>query len=130
MNAFNNSRVMIERKTPKKIISWITILIIITVLFICISVFYKYRKYNTYSALILKDDYVYLKIYSQDLPNSEMYIYNKKVDYKVISNDFESTLVKCDLKGDYLITGNPIKIYFKGGYTTLFNEIKNKLRRE
>ena len=130
MNPFNNSRIIIERKTPQNIINWITILFITLILFICISVFYRYRKYNIYEALILKDDYVYLKIYSSDLPkDNKMYIYNKNIDYKIVSNDFESTLVKCDLTGDYLISGTPIRVVFKGKYTTLYNEIKNKIKK-
>ena len=37
LDIYNNSAIILDKKTPKKIISWITILIILTIMFVVFS---------------------------------------------------------------------------------------------
>ena len=45
IDAFKNSKMKIMYSSPSRIISWITIVLIIIISFLIISIFYKYNTY-------------------------------------------------------------------------------------
>ena len=68
LNAFNNSAIIYNRKQPLFIISWICIFSICFILFLIISIFYKYTVFNIYYAKvenIKEDNYIYMTVDSE-----------------------------------------------------------------
>ena len=58
LNAFNYSKMKLINEKPSKIISWITILCILSLVFILISILFKINKYtNTIGYVEIKEDY-------------------------------------------------------------------------
>ena len=89
IDIYNDSAIILEKKTPKKIISWITILIILTLIFLFLS-FLPFNLYKTkvgYVNIVDNNSYIVLPIDESDFPvhkNKKLFIKNKKYNYKIV----------------------------------------------
>lgn len=145
INVYNNSSVVYMRKQNSKIISWINILLIGSVLFCIIGLKYKYSIFNIYYAKVIKNEnenYVYMNVDSEfiDFKNrnyleiddkeykchlrsisDNYYIFNGKKYWDVTFN--------CDLPNELNVNDNLIEIKMERRKTTLLKEIFNKIRK-
>jgi len=108
IDIFNNSAIIMNRKTPPKIISWITVIIVLLLLGILLS-FYKFDRYYVYQGYFDSNNNLCLIVdykYFDTIKNKYVYYDNKKYDYEIISmkpviNEKENywvVLVKLDFK--------------------------------
>lgn len=138
LNAFNYSKMKLINEKPSKIISWITILCILSLVFILISILFKINKYtNTIGYVEIKEDYNLKIIIDKSLfpikKNYKLYIEDNKYDYKIIKinklDTYYELLVDCKLEKELLINNNILKIRFKTGKTTLIKELIKKIKK-
>ena len=134
LDIYNNSAIILDNKTPKKIISWITVLIISTILFIIFS----FLPFNIYKPLIGYVDiahdssYLILNLNSSDFPvnkNNELYIKNKKYYYNIVEIKEDKLILSVNLDANLKIHNNMITVNILKNRTTLFNIIKNKIKK-
>lgn len=91
INIFDNSKIMFERKSPFLIVSWITILIIFTIIFLIMSIFYEFNRYKSYYGKINKEgDKYYVQLFLEEsaiysFQNDTVLINKKIVSYKIES---------------------------------------------
>lgn len=134
IDIFNNSAIIMNRKTPKKIISWITILLllIITILIFSFIPFNIYKR-NIGVVFIYNNEYfVDLKLENNDFPiykNKKLYINNDLYKYEVIKIDNNSVILKINLNEEHKIDGNILNMVILDNRTTLMNIIKFKIKR-
>lgn len=134
LNIYNNSAIILEKKTPKNIISWITILIILTILFIIFS-FIPFNIYKVFTGYVNIDNnksYIILNIKNSDFPidkNNKLYIKGKKYNYEVVSIKENKEVLKVNLTDNLKINGNLVTLNILKERTTLFNIIKNKIKK-
>ncbi len=131
IDIYNNSAIILYRKIPPKIISWITILIILLVLFIIFS-FVPFNVYKPSTGYVkVESDESYL-ILNSDLPiskNYKLYIKNKLYDYEIIDIIDGQVILKLSLDDDLKIDKNIIRVNILKDRTTIFNIIKNKIKK-
>ena len=134
LDIYNDSAIILEKKTPKKIISWITILIILTILFVVFSFipFNIYKPLYGYVDITNNSSYLILDVNNSDFPvnkNNELYIKNKKYNYKIVKIEEDKLILSVNLDNNlniqiYIITVNILK-----NRTPLFKIIKNKIKK-
>ena len=134
LDIYNDSAIILEKKTPKKIISWITILIILTILFVV----FLFIPFNIYKPLVgyvditNKSSYLILDFNKSDFPfnkNNELYIKNKKYDYKVVRIEGDKLILNVNLDNNLKVQNNIVTANVLKNRTTLFNIIKNKIKK-
>lgn len=138
LNAFNYSKMKLINDKPSKIISWITILCILSLVFILISILFKINKYLTTVGYVeINEDYnLKIIVDKSSFPikkNYKLYIEDYQYDYKIIKiNELDmyyELLVECKLDKELLINNNILKVRFKTGTTTLIKEWIEKIKK-
>lgn len=134
LDIFNDSSIILNKKTPKKITSWITILIILIFIFIIFSFipFNIYKPLIGYVDITNNSSYLVLDVDNSDFPlnkNNELYIKNKKYDYKIIKISEDNVILDINLENKLKIQNNIIAANFLKERTTLFKIIKNKIKK-
>lgn len=131
LDIYNNSAIILKRTTPKSIISWITILIILSIL-ILIFIFIPFKIYNTsIGSVIVEENKCYISLNSSDFPiikDNNLYIRGKKYDYEVVYIENDNVLLKIDLEDNIRINNNKIIVNFLKDRTTVFNILKSKIK--
>lgn len=136
IDIYNNSAIILNKKTPKKIISWITILIILLIIFIIFSFvpFSIYKPCFGYVDIKDNNSYLVLTLSVSDFPinkDNKLYIKSKSYDYEVININIDDgeVILKVDLDDNLKISNNMISVNFLKDRTTIFNIIKNKIKK-
>ena len=134
LDIYNDSAIILEKKTPKKIISWITILIILTILFVVFSFipFNIYKPLFGYVDITNNSSYLILDFDKSDFPfnkNNELYIKSKKYDYKVVRIEENKLILNVNLDNNLKVQNNIVTANILKNRTTLFNIIKNKIKK-
>lgn len=134
LDIYNDSAIILEKKTPKKIISWITILIILTILFIIFSFipFNIYKAFIGYVNIDNNNSYIILNHDYSDFPldkNNKLYIKSKKYNYRVVSIQDNEVVLDINLDDNLKIEGNVVALNMLKNRTTLFNIMKNKIKK-
>ena len=134
LDIYNDSAIILEKKTPKKIISWITILIILTILFVVFSFipFNIYKPLFGYVDITNDSSYLILDFNKSDFPvnkNNELYIKSKKYDYKVVRIEENKLILNVNLDNNLKVQNNIVTANVLKNRTTLFNIIKNKIKK-
>ena len=123
IDIFNNSAIILERKVPIKIVSWITILIMLSIIFIILS-FVNFNIYQKYSALYLNNKLI---VYGDAFPhNNKLYIENKKYKYEILSIDNNKIILDIDLDENLKVNNSIITINVLKDRTNIFSIIKRK----
>lgn len=130
IDIYTNSSIILERRMPNKIISWIVILILfliflLVISFIPINIF---RTYSGYVTLENNNQYINFVMGSDDLIDKKgtLYIKNKSIKYEFDSIKENMITVLIDSK--YLLESNKlIKINLLCDRTTLLKLIRNKI---
>lgn len=134
LDIYNDSAIILEKKTPKKIISWITILIILLILFVVFSII----PFNIYKPIIGKVNitnnktYIILNTNDSDFPfykNNKLYIKNKEYNYKIVSIEDNLVLIDINLENNLKIQNNIITVNILKDRTTIFKILKNKIKK-
>lgn len=134
IDIYNNSWIILNKKTPKYIYSWITILILIVILFGTIS-FIPFNIYNTYNGyLIMKDNKTYISIVvnNSDFPinkNNKLYIKNDNYKYKIISINDNNVILEIDLKDSIKINNNVVTLNILKNRTTIYKILRDKIKK-
>lgn len=129
IDIYNDSAIILNRKTPKCIVSWITILILLFIIcFILFSI--PFNIYNSViGQVILVDNDYYVLVDSSDFPlNKKLYIKDKCYSYKIIKKD-NNILLKLDLDDSLKSNNNIILIHTQSNRTTVFKILKEKIKK-
>ena len=134
LDIYNNSAIILDKKTPNKIVSWITILTILLILFIIFSFipFNIYKPYIGYVEIKGSDTFLNIKLEYSDFPvskNKKMYIKNKAYKYEVIDIENDIVVIKINLEDNLKLEKNILTINILKDRTTLCNMIKNKIKK-
>ena len=134
LDIYNDSAIILNNKTPKKIISWITILIILMILFVifCFIPFNIYKPFVGYVNIKNNDSYIILNLNDSDFPinkKNKLYIKNKEYNYKIINLKDNQILLNIDLDKNLKIQNNVVTLNILKDRTTLYKMIKDKLKK-
>ena len=130
IDIYTNSSIILERRMPNKIISWIVILILfliflLVISFIPINIF---RTYSGYVTLENNNQYINFVMGPDDLIDKKgtLYIKNKSIKYEF---DFiKENMITVLIDSKYLLEPNKlIKINLLCDRTTLLKLIRNKI---
>lgn len=130
IDIYTNSSIILERRMPNKIISWIVILILffiflLVISFIPINIF---RTYSGYVTLENDNQYINFVMDSDDLIDKKgtLYIKNKSIKYEFDS--IKENIITVLIDSKYLLEPNKlIKINLLCDRTTLLKLIRNKI---
>lgn len=134
IDIYDDSSLILERKNPKCVISWITILILLTIsLMIIFSI--KFNIYKSYNAYVVIEDKTYLVILlnESDFPidkSDKLYIKRILYDYKIVDISDNKMVIELSLSDDISINNNQVVVNILRNRTTIFEIINNKLREE
>ena len=133
------------QKTSSKIISWISILFLTTLLLLTIAIFYKFEIFNIYYAKVIRDEDNSYVVFNADedfinMRNRNFLVINEKdtrchlIDfsdnYTVYENNkYWEVSYTCELPDELNINDNIVKIRLDKGKTTLFKMFIKKLKR-
>ena len=134
LDIYNDSAVILEKKTPKKIISWITILVILLSLFVVLSMvpFNIYKPFTGKVNITNNKTFLKLNLNYSGFPVNQynkLYIKNKEYSYKVISIEDNILLIDINLDEDLKIQNNVVNVNILKDRTTIFKIIKNKIKK-
>lgn len=142
----NNSSILINSQTPRRIVSFRTILIVTFIIFIIIGNYYKYPRYLNYRGNIIKEDNKYLikTLIKEDdllkLKKSNLIIEKESLDFTINYIDpiyyldqqqqkhYEITLNSL-LPKEFKQENMPILVKFKLSKTTLVKELIKKIKK-
>lgn len=140
IDIYNNSSVIMLKKVPVKIISWIAILLVFLIFILVFGTFFTYNKYEKCIGMVRENNIV-LEL-SPDKINKikdRLYIDNKKYnfeikeiskDYIIIDNkNYYEIVLNINLEDKYKIDNNILEIYIELEKTTLLKEIFNFLKK-
>ena len=134
LDIYNNSAIILDKKTPKKIISWITILIIFLILFIVCSFipFNIYKPYMGYLNIESDEAFFVSELVYSDFPvikNKKLYIKGKQYKYDIINIEKNNLVLKIDLEDNLKINNNILTVNILKDRTTIFKIVGNKLKK-
>ena len=146
IDIFNNSSIIYNRKSSSKIASWISILLISSLIFSLIIYFYEYDVSSIYYAKVVKNDddnYLYFSVDQSFISmKNRNYLEINGDEYKCHLSSFSDNYYlidnkkvwevyfDCELPEEVNINDNLVEIRVEKRRTTLFKEIVNKLRKE
>jgi len=139
IDVFKNSKMKIMYSSPSRIISWITIVLVIIVSFFIISISYRYNTYIEVISYVNINEKYNIRgiIEKKDMPikkNYKLYIEGKRYEYEIVDikeyDNYYELFIKCKVDKNLLINNNLVTLNFIKNKTTLMNEIIKKLRKE
>lgn len=144
VDIFNNSPIILNRKTSKSIKIWLLFLSLGGILFVTIGYYYTYHLYATHLAYVKEiNSKYYLVTYLEEeeiskLYYSEVFIEKERFDFKTVAVSKEAYIIdnkKCyevvldiNLKEMWLIENNILNIVFKKEETTILKEIRKGIQ--
>ena len=134
IDIYNNSAMILNKKTPKQVYSWITILILlIVILIILFSI--PFNVYKTYIGNLIMDDnnsYIKLSLNYSDFPitnKNKLYIKDDVYNYEIININELEVLLKVNLKEELKINNNIIVVNVVKNRATVFKVLKQKIKK-
>ena len=138
IDIYNNSSVIMLKKVPVKIISWITILLVFLIFILVFGIFFTYNKYEKCIGIVRGNNIV-LEL-SPDKINKikdRLYIDNKKYNFEIkekdyiiiVNKNYYEIVLNINLEDKYKIDNNILEIYIELEKTTLLKEIFNFLKK-
>lgn len=140
---FLNTLSIVEQQIPKKIISWLTILWLSFIIFLLISIYYKYPQMKTFSSQVIQiEDKYYLKtnVETEDinyLIKGKLVIGDNKLEHNIISiqtfyyleQEYYEIILKCKLPKQIQYENLPVQLRFQLNNTTIKKEIIKKIKK-
>lgn len=134
IDIYNNSAIILNRKTPSFLCSWVMILIVLSVIFV-IMLFIPFNIYSTYNGSVFvygNDTYISLNVDKNDFPinkNKKLYIKDTIYKYEVITIKESNVILDINLKRNINIDNNIIVVNILKSRTTIFEIIKKRVRK-
>lgn len=134
IDIYENSSIILLRKIPAKIVSWITLLIAAIIFIIIFTPYFKLKKHDNYIG-IFKDDKILLLVEKNNINTikNSFVLENKKYifsidsisqEYVIIDDkNYYEVVLNADLEDKYKINNNILNISIEREETTLFDEI-------
>ena len=138
INVFNYSKLKLMNEGPSKLVSWLTIIISLLILFLIFSIFFKYNIYSSHVGYIEISGNYNLKVIVDDKAfpiknNYKLFIDNKNYKYKVVNIvkqvGYYELLINCNLDSYLLINNNIVTVRFQKEKTTIFKELEKKITK-
>lgn len=134
IDVYNDSAIILNNTNPFYSRMWISILIILTILFMFISFipFNIYKTYNGYIVIDNNNSYVNIKLENKDFPinkNKKLYIDDSNYKYEVLGINENNILLSVKLKSDIKINNNIVVVNILKDRTNLFKIIKSKIKK-
>lgn len=144
IDIFNNREVLYKNNSNNKVISWITIVILGSVVLLSISLFYKFKLYSIYNGKVIKnekDNYIELNVDDSffKYKNRNYYIINEKKyrchineiadSYYISEKKYYSVKINCDISKDININNSIVEIKVDEGKVTLFEVFVKKIKK-
>ena len=132
----------IIRKEPKKIYVYSYVLIIFSLLFVLVSIFYKFNINKTFISNIIFDNKKYYietnisKTQLENLEKTKLLIENREYDYELVNinrNDYNNSyniILSIDFDISKLKNKSYMIITFQTKNTTVFKELVKKIKEE
>ena len=138
---YQNSSIIMMSKVPKKIYSWVIILIMSLITLLSLSFLFRYKKYLTYEAYINNgyiEFYVDNKFFSKS-SNSDVIIKENKYKYTVIAveeysydmgkADYWKVVIDANVPSEWIIENNRLTLNFLEKETTFAENIINGIKK-
>jgi len=133
IDIYRQSSLILLKRVPSKIHSWVTITMISLILFGLIATFVKYDKYLVYDAVIndslieINVDKLFFESSNQKMKiNGEFYKYKiNKIEPYIYQNNkgqYWKLTISSPIPKDWIIDNNYIQIHFYKGKTTFLKE--------
>ena len=125
INIYNDSAIILSKKTPKSIISWLTILIILLIVLIilfCVP-FNIYKNFGSYVTLEDNNSYLIITANESDFPvykNKKLYIERDRYNYDIVRIKDNQVILKVDIKDNIKINNNTFRVNILSNRTTVF----------
>ena len=145
IDIFDNSPLILEKKRPLYIISYLTIILIVILAIILIASLYEYNPYKSYLGKIViseNDFYINILMEERDVSflNKNIIINNKNYKSKIVSisdiayigenlKKYYEIKIKSDIDDNLIIQNNIIQINIKLPKTTLLKELIKNIRK-
>lgn len=145
IDVFYNSSLILERKRPLYILSYLTIIIFVILLALLISIFYKYNPYKKYLGRVIiteSDFYIKMQVEENEIPllNNNFIINNENYSYKITGisdiayigdnlKKYYEVTIESNIDDNLIIQNNIININLKLPKTTLFKELIKKVKK-
>ena len=134
IDIYNDSAIILSNKTPKRIISWITILVIFLICFIIFSFvpFNIYKPYTGYIYIENGESFFASTLEYSDFPvikNKKLYVEGKKYKYEIVKLENNNLVLKIDLDNNLKVNKNIIIINVLKERTTIFKILKSKIKK-
>ncbi len=145
ISIFDNSSLILEKKRPLYIISYLTIILIATLFILLIGSLYKYNPYKNYLGRIIinEDDfYINLLMEEEEIPflNDSLIINNKNYKSKIINisdtayigentKKYYEVTLESNIDDNLIIQNNIIQINIKLPKTTLLKELVKNIKK-
>lgn len=146
INVFKNKSVIYLRKGDYRVISWITILVLFTMMLMTLCVFYKFESFAIYHAQVInteEDNYIILLADNEFLKSkrrnyleindkeSKCSLIDADNNYVIINNSkYWQVNYECELSDDDNINNNLLEIKIRYDKQSLFQYILQKIRKE
>lgn len=141
IDIYRNSSLFLLRKTPSKIISWILILIVSAVIFLIISLKFKYKNYITYEGIIkngylefyVDNDFFNRHYFNKVVINRKEYSYQimafEEYSYNLGIADYWKVTIKVDVPNEWIIENNRINLLFLRKEETVAQNLIDKIKK-
>ena len=133
IDIFNNAQIIFDRKLESKIYIWVIVLIVISGLFIFISLFYRYETYDNYLTFTVGEDFIskknrnYLIINDEDI---KCHLLKMSDNYYLIDGSkYWDVFFECELGQELNFNSNVLEVKIDNGSTTLYQYFIAKLRK-
>lgn len=134
INIYYNSSIIVDRKIPSKIVSWVTILIGLLIFILLFGNFVEYKKYQKVVGIVKNNAIIVLiepnminKMQRTLIINNKEYnfeINSISEDYTILDNkNYYEMILDIDLDNKYKINNNILELNIELGKTTLIKEI-------
>lgn len=134
INIYYNSSIIVDRKIPSKIVSWVTILIGLLIFILLFGNFVEYKKYQKIVGIVKNNTIIVLiepnminKMQRTLIINNKEYnfeINSISEDYTILDNkNYYEMILDIDLDNKYKINNNILELNIELGKTTLIKEI-------
>lgn len=134
IDIYNDSAVILDKSNPRCVLFWTIILFIL--MFILLGIFSipfnTYKRYSGYIHIENNESYLILQADINDFPinkNNLLYIKSDRYDYKVVNIERNNVIIKINLEDNIKIDGNTVLVNIRENRTTIFEIIKNKIRK-
>ncbi len=146
IDAFKNKSIIYLRKCDYRIVSWITVLIIGSILLLSMCVFYKFELFTIYHAKVVnseEENYISVLVDNEFLKSKKRnyleingeerkcHLIDSSNNYVIINNSkYWQVNYECELSEESNVNNNILEVKIRYDKKSLFQYILEKVRKE